>query len=161
MSETSPPPVPHDSIWNHPVAIVGAAALAGAAILAGTLYLAGILVAGDTGDEPPIRVKNGSVDFYLASRKDTWKMEHDKLFTITGGKRSKDALDVVVAVTATGAASCSAQTDTGDLVTLEYVKSDASVADAHDRHRSRPAEEQAFGRPVGRAADPLGQGPHI
>jgi hypothetical protein len=111
---------PQDSIWDHPVAAAGVA-VAGAAILAGLLYVAGFR-SGDTGDEPPIRVKNGSVDFYLATSTQMWKPKTDKLFKITGGKRSKDGLDVNIAVNV--GASCTSQAATGDQVTIDYVKAD-------------------------------------
>ena len=83
---------------------------------------------GDTGDEPPIRVKGGSVDFYLASKKEEPMLTRRiaKKFTM-GGERAKDPLDVVIAVTAAAAGSCTAQTGTGDLVTIEYLKSDGNV----------------------------------
>jgi hypothetical protein len=109
---------PHDSYWDHPVAIT-VAAVAGAAALFGILYLAGGFAVADTGDEPPIRVKNGSVDFYLATSKDRWNQGADtKHWKISGGKRAKDQLDVVIAVNA--GAICNAQSGTGDQVTLVY-----------------------------------------
>jgi hypothetical protein len=125
MSDTpsrTGPALSQDSVWDHPVAVAGVA-VASAAILAGILYLAGAFA--DTGDEPPIRVKNGSIDFYLASSNQVWKQKHAKLFKITGGKRSKDGLDVSVAVNA--GASCSAQVGTADQVTIDYVKADGSA----------------------------------
>jgi hypothetical protein len=122
-SQTAPPvPAnpPQDSVWDHPTA-VASIAVASAAILAGLLYAAGFF-SGDTGDEPPIRVKNGSVDFYLATSTQRWKPKNDKVFKITGGKRSKDGLDVTIAVNA--GASCTSQAATGDQVTIDYVKAD-------------------------------------
>jgi hypothetical protein len=127
MSDTPSTPIPadppQDSIWDHPVAVAGVAAVT-AAIVAGLLYAAGFR-AGDTGDEPPIRVKNGSVDLYLASSSQKWKPKTDKLFKIGGGPRSKDGLDVVIAVN-TGA-SCRTQADTGDQVTIDFVKADGTA----------------------------------
>ena len=121
------PPVPQDSIMDHPAAVGGL--VAGTAALVGLLlygaFAAGFF-GGNTGDEPPIRVKGGSVDFYLVTKKDKWNDIDNKIhkkFNM-GGERAKDRLDVVIAVTPAGAGSCTAQTGTGDLVTLEYLKSD-------------------------------------
>lgn len=104
-----------DSWQDHPVAIA-AAAVAGAAMLVAGLYFTGRL---DTGDEPPIRVKNGSLDFYLATNNLKWKSRGDvRHWKVSGGKRSKDPLDVAIAVNP--GASCSAQAGTGDSLAITY-----------------------------------------
>ena len=75
--QTVPVTLPQDSIWDHPGAVAGVA-IATALALAGTLYLTGAF--SDTGDEPPIRVKGGSVELYLASSREKFKQKDAKHF---------------------------------------------------------------------------------
>ena len=113
-----------NSSWqDHPVAIT-VAAVGGALLLGGILYLAGAF-AGETGDEPPIRVKGGSVELYLATSQQKWHEKDSTHFKITGGPRSKDALDVAIAVNA--GATCSAQAKTGNKLTVIYQNADQST----------------------------------
>jgi hypothetical protein len=118
---TAGAPSVEESSWqDHPVAIT-VAAVGGALLLGGVLYLAGAF-AGETGDEPPIRVKNGSVELYLATSHEKWHEKDSMHYKITGGTRSKDALDVVIAVNA--GATCSAQAGTGSTLTVVYQNAD-------------------------------------
>ena len=74
----------------------GRAALAVAALAGAITAFAILRVLGATGDEPPIRVRNGSIELHLLSAAETWKQTGNH-WKITGGKRSSDDYQVVVA----------------------------------------------------------------
>jgi hypothetical protein len=116
-------PTTEDSSWtDHPVAIA-AAAVTGAAILGVALYFFY-----DTGDEPPIRVKNGSLELQLITNNKHWKENPDlKHWKISGGHRSKDPLDVTIAVNS--GANCALQATTGNALTVNY--SNGTKIDVH------------------------------
>lgn len=114
-AEAVPSNPPSSSWQDHPIAIT-VAALAGAVALAGILYLAGAF---ETGDEPPIRVKNGSLELQLLTNSRHWKQNPDlKHWKISGGTRGKDPLDVSIAVNA--GATCTVQSGTGNAVSVTY-----------------------------------------
>lgn len=128
-AEAVPSNPPSSSWQDHPIAIT-VAALAGAVALAGILYLAGAF---ETGDEPPIRVKNGSLELYLASSGERWKQQEDpKHWKISGGKRAKDPLDVAIALNPAevnvGTTPCTAQAGTGDPLILTYSNGTSTLA---------------------------------
>ena len=100
--------------WReHPRAVLIAAAI-GILIGAGALLLLRVLA--DTGDEPPIRVKNGSLELHLLATNGTWTStgNHWK----TSGTRAHNALQLTVATR--GKANCSAYTITANLLVIHY-----------------------------------------
>ncbi|HMC76293.1 MAG TPA: hypothetical protein VKH34_04145 [Vicinamibacterales bacterium] len=102
---------------NDPVGILIVGGVTAAA-LAIALFFFGAF---DTGDEAPIRVRNGSLDMYVASNNQKWKQRGAgvKEWRISGGgKRANDLLSIAIAVNA--GASCSNQAGTGDLLTIGY-----------------------------------------
>jgi hypothetical protein len=117
------------SSWlDHPVAMIVAAA-AGAAIIGGILYF----TLADTGDEPPIRVQNGSLELYLpATSNKHWKQNPDaKHWRLSGGHRGKDPLDVTIAVNS--GANCTAQSGLGNLLTVHY--NNGTRVDVHSNNK--------------------------
>lgn len=117
------------SAWtDHPVAIT-------AAIGIGILLSIGAYFALDSGDEPPIRVQNGSLDLQLLTRHEHWIQQGDaRHWKISGGARSKDLLDISVAVN-TGA-SCDAQAGSGHVLTLTYNDGATVQAQSSGNHTS-------------------------
>lgn len=102
------------TVWrDHPRAVLVAAAL-GILIGAGVIFL--LRVAADTGDEPPIRVKNGSLELHLVSTYGTWTAtgNHWK----TSGTRAHNALQLTVATR--GKANCSSYTVAANLLVITY-----------------------------------------
>lgn len=107
------------SILNDPVGVLIVVGVT-AAVMAIALFFFGAF---DTGDEAPIRVRNGSLDLYVASNNQKWKHRKDdekdfRHWRINGGERANDALSIAIAVNA--GASCSNQAGTGDLLTIGY-----------------------------------------
>ena len=99
---------------DHPRALLIAAAI-GVLIGAGVMFLLRNLA--DTGDEPPIRVKNGSLELHLVTNKNaTWTStgSHWK----TSGTRAHDVLQLTVATR--GKANCSAYTVAANLLVIHY-----------------------------------------
>jgi hypothetical protein len=98
---------------DHPRALLIAAAI-GVLIGAGVLFLLRNLA--DTGDEPPIRVKNGSLELQLLAKGATWTQtgSHWK----TSGTRIHDLLKLTVATR--GKASCTAYTVSANQLVLHY-----------------------------------------
>jgi hypothetical protein len=78
------------SAWRHPLALT-AAALAGALVFA----ILRVAVINEAGDEPPIRVRNGSLDLWLVNVSEKW-MPNGAHWKITGGKRSRDDYKIQV-----------------------------------------------------------------
>lgn len=128
------PDVVEESSWqDHPVAIT-VAALGGALILAGILAAAGAF-AGDTGDEPPIRVKNGSLELHLLTNNKHWKERGNgdvKRWKISGGTRGDDTLDVDITVNA--GATCNYQSASGNAVTMYYDNGTKVSVHSNSRH---------------------------
>jgi hypothetical protein len=116
-----PSPAPGWVWQDHPAALA-VAAVAGALALAGILYVARTLA--DTGDEPPIRVKNGSLELQLQSRKHTWHQVNAtdaKHWDISGHpERGKNQIDVTMAVAPGAGPSCAAHSGSGDTLVLTY-----------------------------------------
>jgi hypothetical protein len=107
------------SILNDPVGVLIVGGVTAAA-LAIALFFFGAFA---TGDEAPIRVRNGSLDLYVASHNQKWKHRKDdqndfRHWRINGGKRVNDALSIAIAVNP--GASCGSQAGTGDLLTIGY-----------------------------------------
>ena len=100
--------------WReHPRAVLIAAAI-GILIGAGAILL--LRVRADTGDEPPIRVKNGSLELHLLAKNATWTSagNHWK----TSGTRVHDPLQLTVATR--GKANCSLYTVAANLLVIHY-----------------------------------------
>jgi len=101
-------------------AIVGFAAIVGAAAGAvAAWFKLRALVA--TGDEPPIRVKNGSMEFQLLTKAGSRNWDEDgnpRKWKVSGGSRGKDEFQVTIVVR-TGA-TCSSQSVSGKTVEVEY-----------------------------------------
>jgi hypothetical protein len=110
------------SILNDPVGVLIVGGVTAAA-LAIALFFFGAF---DTGDEAPIRVRNGSLELYVASNTQKWKHATSpgdaKHWRISGGKRKNQTLSIAIAVNGSTApgASCSNQAGTGDLLTIGY-----------------------------------------
>jgi hypothetical protein len=127
--------VPSNSVFSawrdHPVAMV-VTAFAAAAVVGGLAYVASLLLA-DTGDEPPIRVKNGSLELQLLATHKSWAQDgsNDK-WKISAGTRKKEPLDVIVAYTA--GATCSSQTASGKIVRITY--SDLTYIDLEAKNKT-------------------------
>ena len=103
------------------VTFAGAAAIAGLAVgLASCTAFAPGPTADQTGDEPPIRVKSGSIDLDLLSTVMTWEPDGSSgNWKLSGGERKKDDLDLVLVV-AQGA-TCNGLLDpSGKTLELHY-----------------------------------------
>jgi len=102
------------TVWaEHPRAFLIAVAL-GVLVTIGVVVL--LRVFADTGDEPPIRVKNGSLELHLLAKNATWTAtgNHWK----TSGTRAHDPLQLTVATR--GKANCSAYTVAANLLVIHY-----------------------------------------
>lgn len=97
--------------------------LVGTAIVA---ILTGATACTGGGDEPPIRVKNGSLDLWLLSNRGQWKQDGNSRNWMGPGRRKKDDLDIIVAVG--DGATCKAPLDrTGRKLEVHY--SDSTEVD--------------------------------
>ena len=88
------------AVWsNNPGAT--AVALAVGALIAAGLILGAIALGVGAGDEPPIRVKNNSIDLELLHKKRHWKEVGDdgKQWKISKGKKNADLFELFVAPT--------------------------------------------------------------
>jgi hypothetical protein len=96
-------------------AIVGAAAGAAAAWFKMKAFVA-------TGDEPPIRVKNGSMELQLLTKAGSRKWDdpdgNPRKWEVSGGSRGKDEFQVTIVVR--NGATCSSQAVSGRTVEVEY-----------------------------------------
>ena len=117
-------PPPDDSfldVWRrYPRAMALAAAIGiGAGLIIGVpLTFSGVAFF-QGGDEPPIRVKNSSLDLELMTSKQKWQQKGSpREWKITGKPRSKDELDVEI-VPANGV-NCAIQSKTGTLLRVTY-----------------------------------------
>jgi hypothetical protein len=121
------------SILNDPVGILIVGGVTAAA-LAIALFFFGAF---ETGDEAPIRVRNGSLELYVASNNQKWKHATNpgdaRHWRISGGKRANAALSIAIAVnpSAGPGVSCSNQAGTGDLLTISYSVNGVTVT-VHD-----------------------------
>ena len=109
------------AVWaEHPRAFLVAVAL-GILVSIGVIVLLRVLA--DTGDEPPIRVKNGSLELHLLYQNATWTNagNHWK----TSGTRRQDLLQLTVATR--GKANCTAYTVSA--IDLEITYADPSGND--------------------------------
>jgi hypothetical protein len=117
------------SILNDPVGVLIVGGVTATA-LAIALFFFGAF---STGDEAPIRVRNGSLDLYVASNNQKWKPGTNpadaRHWRINGGKRANAALSIAIAVNP--GASCSNQAATGDLLTIAY-SVNGVVVSVHD-----------------------------
>ena len=126
---TASSPATAGSSWtDHPVAMA-AAALAGAVLVGIVLYIASDFF--DTGDEPPIVVKNGSIELKLLTATQSWVQDGtaDK-WKISSGTRGKEPFDITVAHTG---GTCSSQTASGKIIRVTY--SDLSYVDLEARNK--------------------------
>lgn len=118
------------SSWQDHTVALTVAALAGAVVVAGLVYVASAFFASD--DEPPILVKNGSIELHLLSSDKSWVQESGtSKWKISGGTRGKEPFDVTVAFTG---GVCSSQTATGPVVRITY--SDLTYIDLEAKNKS-------------------------
>lgn len=111
---------PCSALRQHRVALA-VAAVVGAA--AGAFCC--VMLTTSTGDEPPIRVRNGSLELHVLSGAETWKKTGNH-WNITGGKRLND--DYQIAVTSNPGAACSGNgSATGTPLRITYFDGTATL----------------------------------
>jgi hypothetical protein len=118
------------SIFEHKAALF-AVAIATALVTGFVIYSAMSFFA-DTGEEPPIRVKNGSLEFHIESRKHSWEKRGNdmKSWQIKGRpERGQLKLDVALAVD-TGVQCTLQEKEGANTVTVSY--RDESVSPARE-----------------------------
>ena len=120
---------------DHPYA----AATIGVLALAGLVAVAKLLLA--SGDEPPIRVKKGSMEFHVLHQGKFWKGGGQAwsigggLFGMDGGTRSKEAYDVVITPNGGNVAGCPPGTrPTGASVKFTYSDGKSVTLSATGKH---------------------------
>jgi hypothetical protein len=115
------PSIRSTSTWRDHRFAITVAALGGALILGTGILLIQKLV-GETGDEPPIRVKNGSLELRLETAHHNWQKGADARHWEIKNKpqRGNAQFAVTVAVTPGTGASCTAQALSGDSVAVTY-----------------------------------------
>jgi len=94
------------SAWRQHKVALATAAVAGA--LAFAIFR--VAVVSEAGDEPPIRVRNGSLDLWLVSVAEKW-MANGPHWKITGGTRSRN--DYKIQVIYNSGAACTGGTAPG------------------------------------------------
>ena len=96
---------PCSALRQHKLALA-TAGIAGALLFA----ILRVAVINEAGDEPPIRVRNGSLDLWLVSVSEKW-MANGPHWKITGGKRSRD--DYKIEIIYNSGAVCTGGTGPG------------------------------------------------
>jgi hypothetical protein len=120
---------------EHPYATAAIGALA----LAGLVAVAKLLLA--SGDEPPIRVKKGSMEFHVLHQGKFWKGGGQAwsigggIFGTDGGTRSKETYDVVITPNGSNVAGCPPGTrPTGASVQFTYSDGKSVTLSATGKH---------------------------
>ena len=107
------------AVWReHPLAT---AVAVGVGLAVGIiLTFSALRVQLDAGDEPPIRVKNGSLDLDLPKGSGTWETDPDAKHWKIAGNKTKKSADFTVALFPAPGKSCPATTATASSVVITY-----------------------------------------
>jgi len=107
------------AVWRqHPLAMSVAA---GVGLAVGVLLtFSALSVSSGAGDEPPIRVKNGSLDLDLPKGSGTWEKDSDAKHWKIAGNKTKKSADFTVALFPAPGKSCPATTATASSVVITY-----------------------------------------
>ena len=103
----------------------------------------------DTGDEPPIRVKGGSMEFQLLSNAIYWKDLGGKKWKPSGGTLGKEEYKASIIVK--GAGKCPSQTKPGEIVKVTH--NDGTWVELKGNGKQHEGDVKRATGPGGRRSD--------
>jgi hypothetical protein len=128
------------------VPIVAASVAVGAVVGA----LIGIVITGSSGDEAPIKVKNGSLQIHLAHKNQKFKKDNQKWKIDGGGSHGSDRFEVYFAPTPSMATDCAVRKAVGDTIVIRTSDqtSFTLTAPAQGGQNKTEINEDTAGRPL-------------